>query len=521
MKALPPAARFCALIFLWFVAGALPVQAQFPQLLNFQGRVAVDGTNFDQPGAFKFALVNGNSTIPYWSNDGTSTSVNTGAGTVVSEPVSAVPVPVVKGLYSVQLGDTSLQNMTAPLPVSVFSNPDVRLRIWFNDGTHGFQVLAPDQRLVATGYAFMAGSVADGTITSPKLTPDLTLPGNVTIGSTLTLPQTTSSTTGILNLATTPFLHSFGAANVFLGGETGNFTMSGQENTIVGYVSFAANTTGIRNSALGHETLVHNLSGSTNTAVGQTALYNNTTGSNGVALGAEALFSNTGGNNNTSVGYEALYYNAGGNSNTAVGEQALMSNVGGGSNIAIGQGAGKLINGSSNIAIGNAGAAGESNTIRIGTSQNTTYIAGISGQTAPSGAPVLVAANGRLGTTTSSQRFKRDIEDMAEGSDAVLSLRPVRFKYKTDIDPDGIPQFGLIAEEVEKVEPRLILKDAEGKPLTVRYEAVNAMLLNEFLKEHRRMQTLDQRVKELEQKLQAVADRLPPPPVKTTPAEQQ
>ncbi len=143
---------------LTFLTPAL--HAQVPQIINYQGRVAVGTTNFNGTGQFKFALVNAAGTTTYWSNDGTSS-----AG---SHPSAAVTLTVTKGLYSVLLGDTALANMTA-IPNSVFANSDVRLRVWFNDGTNGSQLLTPDQRLSAVGYAMVAGSVPDGSITSAKI----------------------------------------------------------------------------------------------------------------------------------------------------------------------------------------------------------------------------------------------------------------------------------------------------------------------------------------------------------------
>ena len=150
-----------------------------------------------------------------------------------------------------------------------------------------------------------------------------------------------------------------------------------------------------------------------------------------------------------------------------------------------------LTTGSNNIDIGNNGAAAESNTIRIGKSgtQSATFIAGIS-VSAITGTPVVVNSNGRLGVASSSQRFKDEIKPMEKASEGVLALRPVTFRYKPEIDPERAPQFGLVAEEVEKVNPALVTRDAQGKVFTVRYEAVNAMLLNEFLKEHRTVQEL-------------------------------
>jgi N-acetylneuraminic acid mutarotase len=149
-----------ALAFATLILAATSLHAQVPQLINYQGRVAVGGTNFTGTGQFRFALVNTNGSTSYWSNDGTST-----AG---SPPTNAVSLTVTNGLYSVLLGDTTLTNMTA-IPPSVFSNGDVRLRVWFNDGTNGSQLLTPDQRIAAVGYAVMAGNVPDGSITSAKI----------------------------------------------------------------------------------------------------------------------------------------------------------------------------------------------------------------------------------------------------------------------------------------------------------------------------------------------------------------
>jgi len=142
--------------------------------------------------------------------------------------------------------------------------------------------------------------------------------------------------------------------------------------------------------------------------------------------------------------------------------------------------------------------AGQSNTLRIGNARQTaTFIAGIRGVTVAGGVGVFVGTNGQLGTRTSSERFKEAIKPMDKTSEAILALKPVTFRYKKDLDPDGIPQFGLIAEQVEKVNPDLIVRDADGKINTVRYEAVNAMLLNEFLKEHRKLQEQEATVSQL------------------------
>jgi hypothetical protein len=229
------------------------------------------------------------------------------------------------------------------------------------------------------------------------------------------------------------------------------------------------------------------------------ALYTNLTGDNNTATGYLALFENTG-DNNTADGVNALLNNSTGSNNIADGVSALENNTTGSNNTALGSNAGfNLITGSNNIDIGNAGVAGESRTIRIGTTgtQRKTFIAGISGATVANGVGVIVGSNGQLGTVVSSERFKDEIKPMDKASEAILALKPVTFHYKKDLDPNGIPQFGLVAEDVEKVNPNLVACDEQGKPYTVRYEAVNAMLLNEFLKEHRKVEQLEATVANL------------------------
>ncbi len=158
-----------------------------------------------------------------------------------------------------------------------------------------------------------------------------------------------------------------------------------------------------------------------------------------------------------------------------------------------------LTTGSHNIDIGNRGIGDESNTIRIGEVQTQTraFIAGISGTVLGRGVAVRVSANGQLGTEGSSARFKHNIKPMDKASEAIHALKPVTFRYKEELDPEGIPQFGLVAEQVEKVNPDLVVRDKEGKPYTVRYDAVNAMLLNEFLKEHRQVQEQEKQIEKL------------------------
>ena len=199
-----------------------------------------------------------------------------------------------------------------------------------------------------------------------------------------------------------------------------------------------------------------------------------------------------------------------GSANTVIGDTALVNNDGS-NNIAVGFQAGiNLTTGSNNIDIGNSGVAGESRRIRIGTAgaQTATFIAGILAGTVPGGVGVIVGNNGRLGTVVSSARFKEAIKPMDKASEAILALKPVTFHYKQEIDRDAIPQFGLVAEEVEKVNPDLVARDDKGKVYTVRYDAVNAMLLNEFLKEHRKNEQQEAIIARQQKQIEALTEGL-------------
>jgi uncharacterized coiled-coil protein SlyX len=288
------------------------------------------------------------------------------------------------------------------------------------------------------------------------------------------------------------FLNTGGDSNTATGYYALYNNTTGSANTGNGDSALVQNTTGENNTANGYKALQFNTTGSNNTADGFGALLSNGAGNNNTATGYEALVSNTG-DNNTAHGFEALYNNSTGINNTASGVNALVGNTTGSGNVAIGYQAGSsLTTGSNNIDIGPnvLGTAGESNTIRIGRAgtQKATFIQGISGATVANGVQVVVSPAGKLGTVVSSARFKEEIKPMNDTSEVLLSLKPVTFKYKKDLDPDGIPQFGLVAEEVERVNPDLVARDGDGKVYTVRYEAVNAMLLNEFLKEHRKVE---------------------------------
>jgi hypothetical protein len=321
-----------------------------------------------------------------------------------------------------------------------------------------------------------------------------------------------SNTTGSDNTATgveALFGNTTGSGNTATGRSALFSNISGGDNTATGIEALRSNTTGSDNTASGHFALSSNIDGSNNTATGLYALLSNTSGTDNTATGNGALDNNTSGSNNTAAGANALAFNSEGFENTAIGIQALLHNTGSG-NTALGYLAGSnLTTGDDNIDIGNDGAAGDGGVIRIGRSFiNATFIAGISGVTISGGAAVFVNSDGQLGTSTSSRRFKDQIKPMDKASEALFALNPVTFHYKKEIDPTGTSQFGLVAEEVEKINPDLVVRDGKGQVNTVRYDQVNAMLLNEFLKEHRKVQEEEVTIAELRKEMEAVVVRL-------------
>jgi hypothetical protein len=274
--------------------------------------------------------------------------------------------------------------------------------------------------------------------------------------------------------AVDPFLHS-----------------AGFHNTGIGFGALAANTTGEDNAAFGFGADGNSPGGFYNTAVGSLAL-GGTTGAANVAVGFTACQSCTH-NFNTAVGYGALPAATGSN------------------NVAIGNAAGgAATDGDNDVYLASPGQASESNTIRIGTpgTHNTTFIAGISGSTIGSGTGVLVDGSGHLGTIVSSIRFKEDVRDLGSESERIHLLRPVRFRYKAEIDPDGSDQFGLIAEEVSSVYPELVLCGADGRPWTVKYHLLVPMLLNEVQKDRRELERSRARIEDLQARLERLESLL-------------
>jgi hypothetical protein len=327
--------------------------------------------------------------------------------------------------------------------------------------------------LIAIAFACSAlFSAPQALAVSP--TPDGGYPGNNTAEGTSALSSLTS-----------------GISNTALGFQALYKNTTGNYNTANGANAMRGNR-GAQNTVTGYSALPSNVNGNYNTVNGFNALSGNC--SNNTAIGLGALFDNVTGTENTAVGVSTLAYSGRGSQKTAVGFKALLEDGRGLNNIGLGHEAGIDAGGWFNhIEIGNGGGGGDNNTTRIGDGQTATFIAGISG-TAVVGNPVVVNAYGQLGNATSSARFKKEIKPMEQASEAILSFKPVSFQYKNDTT--GAQRFGLIAEEVAKMDPDLVTRDREWEIYSVRYEAVNAMLLNEFLKQHKAFLEQQRKVQE-------------------------
>jgi hypothetical protein len=309
------------------------------------------------------------------------------------------------------------------------------------------------------------------------------------------------NTAGGTDADSNPTKGEYGMDNTAFG-DSALYSNYGFYNTASGYYALYENVSGLYNTASGFSALYYN-NGSYNTASGAEALEGfragptETSGSYNTGIGLQALYGNTSGNDNTASGAEALLMNGSGSQNTAVGANALENNGTGGNNIAIGFNAGmSLSTGSNNIDIGNDGVEGESDITRIGTNgiQSRVFIAGISGKNVK-GAEVVVSSDGQLGVVKSSARYKRDIRDMGEASSKLMKLRPVTFRYRED--PAGTIQYGLVAEEVARIYPELVIYGEDGKVESVRYSELTGMLLNELQKQRSENARLAAQIKQL------------------------
>jgi hypothetical protein len=313
-----------------------------------------------------------------------------------------------------------------------------------------------------------------------------------------------SNTTGSFNTANGAralFANTVGERNSAFGWKALMSNTTGNDNTANGYQALFSNAGGSGNVANGFQSLLSNTSGDDNTATGDQALLNNNSGQANVANGVQSLYSNTTGNQNTADGAYALYRNTTGAFNTAIGTLALLNNTAGRENTAVGDSAGlNLTTGDGNVCIGYdvRGVAGEFNTTRI-----RNIYSSLASERA-----VYVNSENKLGTLFSTRRVKDDIKPMDKASEGILALKPVTFRYKKEVEPNGAIQFGLIAEEVAEVDPDLVILDTKGKPESVRYEAINSMLLNEFLKEHKKVEKLEATLEAVNARLQEQAAQI-------------
>ena len=306
------------------------------------------------------------------------------------------------------------------------------------------------------------------------------------------------------------FSDSTGSFNTGVGG--GALTLNNADsNTAVGAAALLLNTSGGENVAVGTDALVFNSIASDNNAVGAFALFNNDSSGNGSANfnnahGRNALQANVDGTQNNAMGDDAMFNNTLGSFNTAVGDDALDGCVDGSSNVAVGDEAGTdVVSGSNIICIG-AGVLGGGPFADL---DNTCYIGSIHDEPvsdAGSAQAVYVDVNNVLGFLPSSQRFKHDIKPMDNASEAILKLKPVTYKYNSD--KAGKTQYGLIAEEVAKVAPELVFRDKNGDIETVRFEQVGSMLLNEFLKEHKKVEELQSTVAQQQKGMEVLTAQL-------------
>ena len=330
-----------------------------------------------------------------------------------------------------------------------------------------------------------------------------------------------SNTEGDFNTATGAFalwVNTTGARNTATGDSAMFSNTTGNQNTATGNAALGFNITGNGNTAVGAAALLNNDTGGANTGVGLNALLDNTTGFNNAALGDRALSNNIDGPQNTAVGSSALFNNIGAAANTGVGYDALFLNTSGAANTAVGFNALFATTGSTNTALGygaGVNATTGSNNVYIGASvegmageDNHTYIRNINTTSVSGGGTDTVTVNlatGLLGHLSSSQRYKEDIKPMDRTSEALYRLKPVSYRYKKEIDSTQSPAFGLIAEEVADVNSALVARNSEGQPESVHYEMVNAMLLNEFLKEHRKNEEQENTIGELKSGMTALA----------------
>jgi hypothetical protein len=466
---------------------------------------------------------------------------NTGFGDYALEYEATAPIPGTNGMYNTAVGEYALtDNQYGWGNTAVgydalednqagYANTAVGYEaLMLTDTTNGNDNTALGFRALWANSSG-GGNTANGTF---ALLENETGSNNTAIGLAALEYNTggydnTASGFGALTLNETGFYNTADGVQALYENQSGSYNTasgafalysntSGGYNAANGFEALDANTSGSNNTANGFQALYASTIGTFDTADGFMALWSNTNGAANTANGSAALFNNTSGSYNTAEGFQALYLSPSAGYNTAIGSEALYNSTGS-NNIALGYGAGSsLITGSSNIYIGNPGVNGDNHAIRIGdvtdTNTTVTVIAGIfNGTLGSAGIPVEVDAGGHLGVRVSSAKFKHDIQPMGDVSDVLLKLKPVTFKYNADRDPSGTPEFGLVAEQVNEVDPDLVVRDGNHQIYSVRYEAVNAMLLNEFLKQHQTVQGQSEEIADLKARLKRMEQILSEP----------
>ena len=401
------------------------------------------------------------------------------------------------GDFNTAIGAGALFNNTAA------ENTAVGAGALLNNTTGTFNTAVGESALFFNTTGSINTSVGNGALESNTTGHHNTANGVSALGSNTTGGFNTASGVNALTSNTS------GASNTASGVNALRTNNTGDNNTALGFNALFNNDSGNSNTGIGRSALSDNTTGIENTATGESALSNSTTGDRNVAVGADALLSNTVGSFNVAAGFNALGDNNAGRSNVGVGPQALSGNVAGNNNTAIGALAGIASTGDFNVYVGAGmiGVAGENSTTRI----RNIY------SSVASGRAVYVNSDNKIGTLSSSRRYKEEIKPMDKASQTLFALKPVTFRYKKEVDSERALSFGLIAEDVAEISPALITRDEKGKPQSVRYEAVNAMLLNEFLKEHRafleeqrKVERLEKQVAALTAGLQKVSEQLVP-----------
>ncbi len=416
------------------------------------------------------------------------------------------------GIYDTALGAGALLNNTASYNTATGAGALLNNTTGGNNTANGANALYSNTTGIyntANGLgALQSNTTGNGNSASGADALDSNSIGNYNTASGINaLASNTTGSGNSANGAGALGSNTSGSNNTASGLSALSSNTTGYDNVANGVYALNSNTTGFNNVPNGFYALFSNTTGASNSANGTGAMYSNTTGSSNSASGSWALQYNTTGSWNTASGRGALYYNTTGSNNTVL-SYAMVYNTIGNNNVAIGYGAGNnVVTGSNNIYLGGSGTLDESSTMRLGSAQTNTYIAGVYAQKTNNSAasvPVYIDSTGKIGTLPSSQRYKDDIRDMHEASRRLFELRPVTYHYKQAAADGSKPlEYGLIAEEVAKVYPDLVVRGKDGQIETVQYHKLTPMLLNEVQRLNKAWQAEKERNVAQDRQLQA------------------